>query len=34
VIRTCEAAQVPHCSGTSLYIPLDPITRIRLDLCG
>ncbi len=32
-IKTCEAAEVPSCNGNSTYIPLDPITRIRIDTC-
>ncbi len=33
-IRTCEAANAPQCGGgNTLYIPLDPITRIRIDYC-
>jgi hypothetical protein len=34
VIHTCEAANAPQCATpNTYYIPLDPITRIRIDLC-
>lgn len=32
-IKTCEAAEVPQCEGSSIYLPLDPIIRIRIDTC-
>jgi len=33
-IRTCEAAEAPQCEGGStIFIPVDPIIRIRIDTC-